>query len=105
MLVIDDMKSNNQIEIHEKYISSSKFDSGSERENLLSVNSGPITTISLNVSEPLLLEVSDFIESIFEGRNPKATSEDGLWIAKVLTATNQSIKLGGNQVEIPSLHD
>ena len=105
MLVIDDTKSNNQIEIHEKYISSSKFDLGSERENLLSVNSGPITTISLNVSEPLLREVSDFIESIFEGRNPKATSEDGIWVAKVLTASNQSIKLGGNRVEIPSTHD
>ena len=105
MLVIDDTKSNNQIEIHEKYISSSKFNSGSERESLLSTNSGPITTISLNVSEPLFLEVSDFIESIFEGRYPKATPEDGIWVAKVLTAANQSIKLGGNRVEIPSSHD
>ena len=105
MLVIDDTKSNNQIEIHEKYISSSKFDSGSVRENFLSINSGPITTISLNVSEPLLIEVSDFIESIFEGRDPKATPEDGIWVAKVLTAANQSIKLGGNRVEIPSSHD
>jgi len=105
MLVIDDMKSNNQIEIHEKYISESRYNSIHGRENSLSVNSGPITTISLNVSEPLLLEISDFIESILKNKSPKATSEDGIWVTKVLMASNHSIKLGGNRVEIPRIND
>ena len=105
MLVIDDTKSNNQIEIHEKYVTEAMANLDKKRENIYSVKSGSITLVTLSVTEPLLLEVSDFIESILEGRNPKATAEDGLWVAKVITAANQSIKLGGNLVEIPSLFD
>jgi predicted dehydrogenase len=105
MLVIDDTKPNNQIEIHEKYVTEAMANLDKKRENIYSIKSGSITLVSLSVTEPLLLEVSDFIESILEGRNPKATAEDGLWVAKVITAANQSIKLGGNLVEIPSLYD
>lgn len=105
MLTIDDTKSNNQIEIHDKYISSKIINSDIKSDYLFSANSGTSTIVSLNVPEPLFVEVSDFIGSIIEGRSPKATSEDGLWVAKVITATNKSIQLGGKLVEIPLLND
>jgi len=105
MLIIDDTKLNNQIEIHEKFITNTSDTSNSKNEFLYSINSGSVTSVSLTIQEPLLLEVSDFIESIIEGRSPKATAEDGLSVAKVLTAASQSIRLGGKPVEISSIND
>jgi predicted dehydrogenase len=105
MMVIDDTKSSNQIEIHDKYISESNLDLGSKQKNYSTIRSGLTSIISLNVPEPLFDEVSDFIESILQGRNPKATSEDGLWVAKVLTAVDKSLKSGGKKVKIPGEND
>jgi hypothetical protein len=50
--------------------------------------------------EPLKSEIEDFRDSIILKREPKVNTIDGIWVAKVLKAVDESISGEGIPVKV-----
>jgi len=100
MLVIDDTNSSNKIEIHEKFAKKMKTIAPRYEEFLFEVNSGDVWYPKLSYEEPLFLEVKEFIECIAGLKLPFLDSTDGISVAKVLSAANESAACGGSRITI-----
>jgi len=57
---------------------------------------GDIVSPRLETYEPLQAEVTDFLESIIEGRRPTASGEHGLRVVQVLEAAERSLSNSGH---------
>ena len=55
---------------------------------------------TLDLVEPLLLEITDFGEACATGRIPKASAEQGLDVVRILAALDRSMRDRGNPVMI-----
>jgi len=65
---------------------------------LIQYRTGDMWSPNISHDEPLLLMATDFIESIQEGRTPRADSASGLRLVKTLAAAQRSIKNMGERV-------
>jgi predicted dehydrogenase len=100
MLIIDDTNPGKRIEIHEKFAENIGEGSPSLPKYDISLKSGEISTPTIVFREPLKVEIQDFIDSILNHREPMASSTDGIWVAKVLKAANDSMASSGRSIEV-----
>jgi predicted dehydrogenase len=106
MLTINDV-ARNKLKVHEKFAkpTSNSFDSKEKvgrSDDYTLIDSGKIYEPILNYREPLVVEIENFIKSILGLAPQVATSEDGLVIARVLTAAETSISESGRQISLTS---
>lgn len=85
------------------------FDSGvalpdpaSFGEYRLTYRTGDIVSPRVDVTEPLLLEITDFCRSIRSGEPPRSSSKIGSDVVRVIEAVDRSLTLGGAPVETVS---
>jgi dTDP-4-amino-4,6-dideoxygalactose transaminase/predicted dehydrogenase len=64
----------------------------------LSYRSGDILTPRLDVTEPLKLELQDFVEAVTTGKRPRSDAEFGLEVVRMVQATERSLTEGGSVV-------
>ena len=100
MLVIDDTSPDAKIQVHEKFAYKSEDSAPSFGEYSFGLRSGDVKIPNIRVREPLFVEIEDFVQAINSGTAPKSTAEDGIWVAKVLNAIDQSIAKGGTPVTL-----
>ncbi len=100
MLILDDTSSDAKVQIHEKYAYRSEDSAPSFGEHSFVLRSGDIKIPNIRIREPLFVEIEDFVQAVISGGVPKSTAEDGIWVAKVLNATCQSMNLGGSLVKV-----
>ena len=100
MLIIDDTRTENRVEIHEKYIQNSEKVAPTYNNFNVSLHSGEVIYPKFDFREPLKVELQDFVDSILLNRLPQANSTDGIWVARVLQAADASIRQSGTSFEI-----
>lgn len=100
MLVVDDTSPDAKIQIHEKFAYISEDSAPAFGEHSFVLRSGDIKIPNIRVREPLFVEIEDFVQAAITGAIPRSTSEDGIWVAKVLNAINQSVAQGGSPVQV-----
>jgi predicted dehydrogenase len=94
MLVYDDTQNIEQVKIFDKGVHYQ--DPTTFGEYQLSYRAGDIVSPRLETYEPLQAEVTDFLESIIQGRQPSATGEHGLRVVRVLEAAERSLSNSGH---------
>lgn len=100
MMIIDDANSEFRIQIHEKFVEKIDEAAPSFGEHLFSLHSGDVKIPKVKFREPLILEIEDFVTAIIEKRSPRATIEDGIWVARTLSAAEKSISAGGASITV-----
>lgn len=94
MLVYDDTQNIEQVKIFDKGVSYRDPDTFGEYQ--LSYRTGDIVSPRLETYEPLQAEVTDFLQSIVEGREPLASGDHGLRVVRVLEAAERSLSNSGH---------
>jgi len=94
MLVYDDTQNIEQVKIFDKGVDYQ--DPKTFGEYQLSYRMGDIVSPKLDTYEPLQAEVTDFLQSIHEGRRPYASGERGLSVVRVLEAAERSLSNSGH---------
>jgi len=110
MLVYDDVVANEKLRIYDRGVDGPRhYDSFGEFQ--YSYRYGDIVTPFLEEYEPLREECAHFLECIKTGNTPRSSGEAGLSVVRILSAAEQSLRLGGARVPIevsdqypPSFH-
>ena len=71
-------------------------------EHRLSYRSGDIVSPRIDADEPLRLEVSDFVQSIRDGREPHSNAQLGLEVVRLIEAAESSLAFNGAPVPVAS---
>ena len=100
MLVIDDTSADAKVQVHEKFAFKSEDSAPTFGEYSFGLRSGDVKIPNIRVREPLFVEIEDFVRAVNSGEAPKSTAEDGIWVAKVLKAIDESMARGGTPVEL-----
>ncbi len=105
MLVYDDTQNIEQVKIFDKGVNYRDPDTFGEYH--LSYRAGDIVSPPPETYGPLQAEVTDFLESIIQGRQPGATGERGLLVVRTLEAVERSLSNSGHvevlkEVEVPA---
>jgi predicted dehydrogenase len=86
------------------------FDSGADLrdpetfgEFRLTYRTGDIVSPRVDVTEPLQLELADFVESIRTGKEPRSSARLGLDVVEIIEAVDRSLKEGGTPVAVHAL--
>lgn len=99
MVVFDDTEPLKKIKVFEKSVDKhDNYDSFGEFQ--LSYNYGDVHIPKIGFGEPLLLELTHFLECIVSGKSPKSDGESGARVVRILEAIQQSIKENGKEVKI-----
>ncbi len=94
MLVYDDTQNLEQVKIFDKGVHYRDPDTFGEYQ--LSYRAGDIVSPKIDTFEPLQAEVTDFLESIRDGRQPGVPGEQGLRVVRVLEAVERSLTNSGH---------
>ena len=83
------------------------FDSGvaprnpqSFGEYRLTYRTGDILSPRIEPREPLLLQLTDFVQAIVTGREPRSTPELGLDVLRVIDAAHRSLETSGGKISV-----
>jgi len=94
MLVYDDTQNFEQVKIFDKGVNYRDPDTFGEYQ--LSYRMGDIVSPKIETIEPLQAEVTDFLECLIQGRQPRTTGENGLRVVRVLEAIEASLSNSGH---------
>ena len=74
-------------------------------EYQLSYRTGDIVSPRVDATEPLELEMKDFVDSVRSGGAPRSSAELGLDVVRIVEAVERSLEAGGSPVvvDVPSL--
>jgi predicted dehydrogenase len=101
MVLYDDIEPTEKVRIYDKGVTTNRV--GADREadyqTLVSYRTGDVWAPKLDSTEALRHVVSEFLDSIREGRPPLTDGQSGLRVVRLLEAAQQSIKHGG-QVQL-----
>jgi predicted dehydrogenase len=99
MILYDDTHPDEKVKVYDKGV-----DIYETREDLYRLNvqyrAGDMYVPKLENHEALALEAQHFADCVTKGEKPITSGEAGLEVVKILTASNQSLKLKGAPVDI-----
>jgi predicted dehydrogenase len=98
MLLYDDMENFEKIKIYDSGIEMTS--SESIHEALVQYRIGDMYSPKVIGTEALALGVQEFLKAIDENREPLTSGKDGLKVVSILEASEKSIKMKGNLVEV-----
>jgi predicted dehydrogenase len=84
MVVYDDTNPSEMLKIYNK-------GADVDADPVVSYRYGAITIPHIDWTEPLRLECEDFVQSIRQGRSPRASGEVGLEVVRILTAAQEAL--------------
>jgi predicted dehydrogenase len=98
MAVFDDLEATDKLKIYDKGAEySANYDTFAE---YIGLRFGDITIPYIRVGEPLRHECNHFLECVRERKTPRSDGQDGLRVVKILTAAEQSLRAGGEPVDV-----
>jgi len=89
MAVYDDLDENERLKIYDRSVKVGGV--GAVHPRQPSYVHGSIVSPFIETTEPLLMEDRDFVESVTEGRQPRADGPKGLAVVEILEAAERSI--------------
>ena len=99
-LVFDDLNSLERVRVYEKGVSVGETHAGSFGEFKLLMRDGDIVSPKIELNEPLKTQISDFVDSILENRQPISDALTGMHVVETLKAIDTSIRERGRAVEV-----
>jgi predicted dehydrogenase len=102
MLVWDDLDADEKIKIYDRGVEVKSANGGKEgiHELLVSYRSGDVHIPKLEATEALRAEAQYFVECIEKNQEPFNNGQSGLQVVRLLEAADESIKKGGERVEL-----
>ncbi len=98
MVVFDDMEAAEKVRVYDKGADvQTSVDSYAEA---ITLRTGDILIPKIPRQEPLRTECQHFVDCIAEDKTPRSDGKDGLRVVKVLEAGGESLKQGGQPVEL-----
>jgi predicted dehydrogenase len=98
MAVFDDLEASDKLKIYDKGAEySANYDTFAE---YIGLRFGDILIPHIKVGEPLRHECAHFLECVRERKTPRSDGLDGLRVVKILTAAEQSLRAGGEPVDV-----
>jgi predicted dehydrogenase len=97
MLVFDDMEATEKIRIYDK---GAQVTGTTDFARSISIRHGDIHIPLVRTQEPLMVEVSHFIDCTREKKRPATDVRDGMEVVKVLTAGDESMRNGGKIIRL-----
>jgi predicted dehydrogenase len=97
MVVFDDMESERKVTVYDKGVNLPQADAFLES---VGVRYGDISVPRITTTEPLRLEVEEFVAAIRENRAPVADGHSGVAVVEVLEGLQRSLDEGGRVVTL-----
>ena len=102
MLVYNDLEPLEKIKIYDKRVETPPhYDTFAEFQ--YSYHYGDMYSPYIKQIEPLRTECDHFLKCIETGARPETSGIEGLQVVQILEASSQSLKKGGDRVEIPAI--
>ena len=99
MLVYNDVEPNEKVKIYDKRVEQPPhYDTFADFQH--SYHYGDMYSPYIKQDEPLKIECQHFLDCIKTGASPLTGAEESLRVVQVLEASSESLKNGGNKVEI-----
>jgi predicted dehydrogenase len=98
MVVFDDMEASEKIRIYDKGADVKK--SVESYVEAITLRTGDILLPAVSNAEPLKLECQHFVDCAAKNAAPRSDGADGLRVVKVLEAGSESLRRGGQPVEL-----
>jgi len=99
MILYDDIEPTEKVRVYDKGVTASRVgDREAAYQTLVSYRTGDVWAPKLDTTEALRHVVSEFLESISQGRKPLTDGYAGLRVVRLLEAAQQSMKSGGHAV-------
>ncbi|MCY4224962.1 MAG: Gfo/Idh/MocA family oxidoreductase [Bacteroidetes bacterium] len=95
MVVIDEMSSAEKVRIYDKGVHPPEYVGFAES---MTTRVGDISIPKIQMSEPLHLECSHFVDCIRTGQSPRSDARNGLSVVRLLEAAQQSLESGGDKI-------
>lgn len=100
MVVYDDIEPMEKIRIYDKSVEvPAHYDTFGEFQ--YSYHYGDMKAPYIKQTEPLKVECQHFLDCVKKGERPQTSGWDGLKVVSILEASSESLKQGGNRVELP----
>jgi len=97
MVVFDDVESTEKIRIYDKAAERRDYESYGDA---ITLRFGDVVIPHIDMTEPLKVECSHFLECIEKDRTPRSDGHDGLRVVRVLEAAQKSLDLNGVPVDV-----
>ncbi len=102
MLVYDDLETNEKVKIYDKRVEKPPhYDTFNEFHH--SYHYGDMYSPYIKQEEPLKVECQHFLDCIKTGAPPLSGVEEGLRVVQILEASSESLKNGGNKINIEKI--
>ncbi len=102
MLVYNDVEPNEKVKIYDKRVEKPPhYDTFGEFQH--SYHYGDMYSPYIKQDEPLKIECQHFLDCIKTGTTPITGAEESLRVVQILEASSESLKNGGNKVEIKKI--
>jgi predicted dehydrogenase len=102
MLVWDDLDADEKIKIYDRGVDVKSANGGKAgiHELLVSYRTGDVYIPKLEATEALKAEALYFVDCVETGRDPFNSGASGLQVVRLLEAADQSLKQGGQRIEL-----
>jgi predicted dehydrogenase len=102
MLVWDDLDVDEKIKIYDRGVDVKTANGGKDGayELLVSYRSGDVHIPKLEATEALKAEAQYFVECVDKGKDPFNNGQTGLQVVRLLEAADESLKNGGQRIEL-----
>jgi predicted dehydrogenase len=97
MAVLDDMEPREKVRVYDQGVDPNGYWVYGEN---LALRSGEIRIPSFPATEPLSLEIAEFVRCVAEKAPPRVGGAEGIRVVDVLAAAEESMRAGGRPVEL-----
>jgi len=98
MVSFDDMEASEKIRIYDK--SASYHPQVGNFAEAITLRTGDVLIPKVEQTEPLKIEVQHFVDAILDGKPIQTDAADGLRVVRVLQAGSESLRSGGQPVQV-----
>jgi predicted dehydrogenase len=99
MVTYDDVDVESMVQIHDKGVDLSSVVTTDYGEYQTLVRSGDLVIPALRITEPLRIEMYDFVDCIRQGKTPVADGQSGLRVTRILEAASESMARNGAPIK------
>lgn len=101
MVVYDELEAMEKVKLYDSGVETLQLNQETRAELQRIYRVGDVLSPRLDVVEPLRVECAHFVECIRDGKTPRTDGDAGVAVVQVLEAATQSMRLGGQTIEIP----
>lgn len=100
MVVYDDLQVTEKVKLYDSGVQRLELNARTRAELQRTYRIGDVISPRLDVTEPLRIECTHFVECVRTGARPRTDGESGVDVVQVLEAATRSLKEGGRTIDL-----